>query len=114
MLESIFSIFQSFFANPQFFVPTVWVALGCTIAWFVLSAKHTKKLTEKEVNILWKSHKQFNQCNADTFTEIKKGKQSEKQQQDNEGIHPALHGGRDCRGRRTLFVLFVLLWSCHK
>ena len=76
MLDSIFSIFQSFFANPEFLVPTVWVALGCAVAWFLLSAKYTKNLTEKEVNILWKSHKQFNHCNAETFTEITKRKKN--------------------------------------
>ena len=52
----------------------VLTSSGCAVAWFLLSAKYTKNLTEKEVNILWKSHKQFNHCNAEMFTEITKGK----------------------------------------
>ena len=70
----IFSIFQSFFSNIEFLVPTMWVALGCTAAWFLLSAKKTQTIPLEEVEILWKSHKQFMQCTAKKFTELKKGK----------------------------------------
>jgi len=73
-MEAVLSIFQSFFSNAEYLVPTVWVALGCTIAWFLLSAKRNQEITKKEVVMLWKSHKQFKQCLANKFTEINKGK----------------------------------------
>lgn len=74
MIQSVLSIFQSFFSNAQYLVPTLWVALGCAVAWFVLSAKTDKEITEEEAEILWKSHKQFAHCSAKKFVKIKRGK----------------------------------------
>ena len=73
-MEAVFSIFQSFFSNIEYLVPTVWVTLGCAVAWFLLSAKRDREITKKEAEILWKSHKQFNHCSAKTFNEINKRK----------------------------------------
>jgi hypothetical protein len=55
-------------------VPTIWVALGCAVAWFLLSAKREQEITEKEAEMLWKSHKQFENCSAEIFEKITKGK----------------------------------------
>ena len=73
-MEAVLSIFQSFFSNAEYLVPTVWVALGCNVAWFLLSAKRNQEITKKEAEMLWKSHKYFKQCLANKFTEINKGK----------------------------------------
>jgi hypothetical protein len=73
-MEAVFSIFQSFFSNAEYLVPTIWVTLGCSVAWFLLSAKRDKEITKKEARMLWKSHKQFNHCSANTFKEINKGR----------------------------------------
>ncbi len=74
MIQSVLSIFQSFFSRPEYLVPTIWVALGCAVAWFLLSAKRAQEITEEEAEMLWKSHKQFQHCSAETFIEINKGK----------------------------------------
>ena len=73
-MEAVFSILQSFFSNIEYLVPTVWVALGCAVAWFLLSAKKEQGITKKDVELLWKSHIQFNRCSAKAFNEINKGK----------------------------------------
>jgi hypothetical protein len=73
-MEPTLSLLQTFFSNMEYLVPTVWVALGCTVAWFLLSAKKQHNMTTEEVEILWKSHKQFKQCTAKKYTEIKKEK----------------------------------------
>ena len=73
-MEVVLSIFQSFFANLEYLVPTIWVALGCSVAWFLLSAKREQEITEEEAEMLWKSHKQFKHCPAKKFIKIKKGK----------------------------------------
>ena len=73
-MEATISILQSFFSNAEYLVPTLWVALGCIVAWFLLSAKREQGITKKEVEMLWKSHKQFNRCSAKAFNEINKGK----------------------------------------
>ena len=73
-METVFSIIRSFFSNIEYLVPTVWVALGCAVAWFLLSAKKEHCITTKDVELLWKSHKQFNRCSAKVFSEINKGK----------------------------------------
>jgi hypothetical protein len=72
-MEVVLSLFQSFFTNIEYLVPTVWVAFGCVVAWFFLSAKRTQEITIKEAEILWKNHKQFMHCAAEKFTEIRKG-----------------------------------------
>jgi hypothetical protein len=73
-MEAALSLFQSFFTNIEYLVPTVWVAFGCVVAWFLLSAKRIQEITINEAEILWKSHKQFNHCTAENFTKITKGK----------------------------------------
>jgi len=73
-MEAMLSILQSFFSNAEYLAPTIWVALGCAIAWLLLSAKRDQEISEKEAEMLWKSHKQFNHCSAEKFTEINKGK----------------------------------------
>ena len=73
-MQEVLTIFQSFFSNAEYLVPTVWVALGCVVAWFLLSAKREQEITEKEAEMLWKSHKQFKHCTAGNFTKITKGK----------------------------------------
>ena len=73
-MEPTLSLLQTFFSNMEYLVPTVWVTLGCMVAWFLLSAKKQHKMTTEEVEILWKSHKQFKRCTAKKYTEIKKEK----------------------------------------
>ena len=73
-MQEVLTIFQSFFSNAEYLVPTVWVALGCVVAWFLLSAKTNQEITEEEAEMLWKTHKQFKHCSAETFIEINKGK----------------------------------------
>ena len=72
-MEPTLSLLQTFFSNMEYLVPTVWVALGCMVAWFLLSAKKHQTLTSQEIEILWKSHKQFMGCTAEKFTEIRHG-----------------------------------------
>ena len=74
MMEPVLNIIQSIFSNSEYLVPTMWVALGCAVAWFLLSAKREQEITEEEAEMLWKAHKQFNHCSAETFSEITKGK----------------------------------------
>ncbi|MCW4015048.1 MAG: hypothetical protein NWF06_01640 [Candidatus Bathyarchaeota archaeon] len=74
MLEALFSTLQSFFLHPEFLVPTVWVAFGCVLAWFLLSAKRHHAIDKKDLKMLWKTHKQFNNCSAKTFEPIMRGK----------------------------------------
>lgn len=76
MLEAVFSAIQSFFFHPEFLVPTMWVAFGCTLAWFLLSAKRYHTLDAQELKMLWKTHKQFSKCIANDFEPIKKGEQT--------------------------------------
>jgi hypothetical protein len=74
MLESIVSFIQSFFSHPEYLVPTLWVTLGCTLAWYLLSAKRYHSIDPQELNLLWQTHKQFNNCTANKFEPITKGK----------------------------------------
>jgi hypothetical protein len=74
MVQSILSVLQSVVSSAEYLVPTMWVALGCTVAWFLLSAKTELEITEKEAEMLWKAHKQFDNCSAEIFTKITKGK----------------------------------------
>ena len=73
-MEPVLNIIQSIFSNSQYLVPTIWVTLGCAVAWFLLSAKTNQEITEEEAEMLWKTHKQFKHCSAETFIEINKGK----------------------------------------
>ena len=74
MMQPVLNIIQSIFSNAEYLVPTIWVTFGCAVAWFLLSAKREQQITKTEAEMLWKAHKQFNHCSAETFTEITKGK----------------------------------------
>ena len=64
----------TYFSSPLFLVPVVWIGFGCIICWFILAAKKHQPISEKEVNHLWLSHKQFSQCKAKKYNKISKGK----------------------------------------
>ena len=74
MLQPLMSLLESFFSHPEFLVPTLWVTFGCTLSWYLLSAKTYKEITTREVDLLWKTHKQFSHCIAKKFEPITKGK----------------------------------------
>jgi len=74
MFQPLMSLWESFFSHPEFLVPTVWVTFGCTLSWYLLSAKTYKEITTREVDLLWKTHKQFSHCVAKKFEPITKGK----------------------------------------
>ncbi|MEJ2280467.1 MAG: hypothetical protein P8X97_00890 [Candidatus Bathyarchaeota archaeon] len=57
----------AYLSNPLFLVPTISVSFGCAVAWFILSAKKHQPISNKEVEMLWKSHKHFNKCKAKNF-----------------------------------------------
>jgi hypothetical protein len=61
------SLLESFFSHPEFLVPTMWVTFGCTLSWYLLSAKTYKEITTREVDLLWRSV-------AKKFEQITKGK----------------------------------------
>ena len=44
-MEAALSIFVSYFTSIEFMVPTVWVAFGCVVDGFLLSAKRTQEIT---------------------------------------------------------------------
>jgi hypothetical protein len=71
-MVALLSLFQALFANIDCLVPAMWVALGCGVAWFLLSARKHQAITTKEAEMLWKSHKQFKHCSAETFTTLSK------------------------------------------
>ena len=70
----ILSHLRTYFTSPLFLIPTVWITVGIVAAWFILSAKKHQAISANEVNMLWKSHKQFNKCKARKFEKIIKGK----------------------------------------
>lgn len=72
-MQTIFTFLQSLLSTPEIFVPTLWVSFGCTLAWYLLSAKRYQEVTPQEVNLLWKTHKQFSGCNANKFEQIRAG-----------------------------------------
>jgi len=74
MFQPLMSLWESFFSHPEFLVPTVWVTFGCTLSWYLLSAKRYQEITTREVDLLWKTHKQFTHCVAKKFEPITKGK----------------------------------------
>ena len=78
MIEQLFGELllhlKTFFTNPLFLVPTVWVSFGCVAAWFILSAKRFHSLSDNDVELLWKSHLQFSNCIAKKFETITKKK----------------------------------------
>ena len=73
-LVQILDHLRTYLTNPLFLLPTVWVSFGCVAAWFILSAKKHQPISAKEVEMLWKSHKQFSQCKAKEFEKITRGK----------------------------------------
>ena len=74
ILAQVLNHLKTFLTNPLFLVPTVWVSFGCVFSWFILSAKKHQPVSDKEVEMLWKSHKQFSQCKAKKYEKITKGK----------------------------------------
>ena len=58
------------FLNSGVLVPAIWLSLGFFIAWFLLSAKHVVPMTLKEIEMLWKFHKQKTTCSAKSWTKI--------------------------------------------
>lgn len=74
MFQPLMSLLESFFSQPELLVPTLWVTFGCTLAWYLLSAKTYKEITTREVDLLWKTHKQFSHCIAKKFEPITKRK----------------------------------------
>ena len=74
MFQALFSVVESVLSHPEFLVPTMWVALGCTIAWYLLSAKRWHAISRTELQMLWKTHKQFTRCTSEGFEPIRKGK----------------------------------------
>jgi hypothetical protein len=76
VLSSLFATIQTFLTNPEFLVPTMWVAFGCTLAWYLLSAKRFHSIDKKELKLLWETHKQFNNCPAEDYEPILKGKKT--------------------------------------
>ena len=74
MIAQLVTNLKTYFTSPLFLVPTVWVSFGCVAAWFVLSAKKHQPISTTEVEMLWKSHKQFSKCKAKKFAKISKGK----------------------------------------
>lgn len=73
ILVEILGHLRTFITNPMFLVPTVWVSFACVISWFILAAKKHQPISKKEVDMLWKSHKQFSQCKAKSYEEILSG-----------------------------------------
>ena len=74
MIGEILIHLRTFFTNPMFLVPTVWVTFGCALSWFMLAAKKFQSLSSNDVEILWKSHKQFGRCIAKKFETVTKRK----------------------------------------
>jgi hypothetical protein len=73
-VQSVLSFLQVFFSNPQYYAPATWVVLGFTVAWILISAKRLQEISAEEAEILWKAHKQFDNCCGNKFTTIYKGK----------------------------------------
>jgi hypothetical protein len=73
ILVEILDYLKTFLTNPLFLVPTVWVSFGCLASWFMLSAKKHQAISAEEIDVLWKSHKQFSKCNSKKFEKIMKG-----------------------------------------
>lgn len=74
MIAQLLTYLKTYITNPLFLVPTVWISFGCAVAWFILSAKKHQPISNKEVEMLWKSHKHFNKCKAKEFEKISQGK----------------------------------------
>ena len=51
-------------------VPAIWLSLGFCIAWFLLSAKRSVPLSDKEVKMLWKIHKRKTRCKAKKYKKV--------------------------------------------
>jgi hypothetical protein len=74
ILVQILDHLKTYFTNPLFLVPIVWIGFGGIVCWLIISAKKHQPISVKDVNMLWKSHKQFNQCKAKKFEKLTKGK----------------------------------------
>jgi hypothetical protein len=52
------------------FIPAIWLSLGFFIAWFLLSARISVPLTQKELETLWTFHKQNSGCNSKGYKKV--------------------------------------------
>jgi len=55
-------------------IPGLALIFGLYIAWILLSAKRTVPLSQEEIEMLWKFHKQKMKCKAKSVHEIVKKK----------------------------------------
>jgi hypothetical protein len=58
------------FLNSGVLIPAVWLSLGFLIAWFLLSARLFVPMTQKEIETLWKFHKQTSNCTSKSWNKI--------------------------------------------
>lgn len=70
MLVQILDNLKTFLTNPLFIVPVVFVSVGYLFSWLFFMAKRHQPISKKEVDILWKSHRQFSQCKAKKYEKI--------------------------------------------
>ena len=73
MLVQILDNLKIFLTNPLFIVPVVFVCVGYLFSWLFFMAKRHQPISKKEVDILWKSHRQFSQCKAKKYEKITRG-----------------------------------------
>ena len=73
MLEQINELFVSLL-DSGVLIPGLALCFGFYIAYIILSARHVVPMTVKDVETLWKFHKQAKCCQAETWHEIKKRK----------------------------------------
>ena len=73
MLVQILNNLKMFLANPLFLVPVVFVSVGYVFSWLFFMAKKHQPISKKEVDMLWKSHRQFSRCKAKKYEKITYG-----------------------------------------
>ena len=54
-------------------IPLMWTFFAAYTTWFLTSAKDYVPLTRKEAEILWKIHKQKDNCKAKKWQIIRRG-----------------------------------------
>jgi len=74
MLEQITNLLNVMTPLSPFLMPTMWLSVAAYVAWYFASAKHYAPLTVEEVRVLWKIHKQNEQCNSGRWQKIRKGR----------------------------------------
>jgi len=73
VLEAIMHMFDAVAPASPFLMPPIWIALIAYGTWYFTSAKRCAPLTNEEVRVLWKIHKQNTTCNSRRLQEIKRG-----------------------------------------